>query len=193
MHDDGYGLNWPAKTKQFFPTFTGRQKWWLPSFKTCVNLQEPFILVVFNLKMEQEFWYSGQKRPGVVHKVAHTACCLNTCSLPLLSLEIHPPANSDIKPGFVRKMLVVFNLKIDPDRKDLVSPTKWLTRPSCLKKQLLAATSFFRNSPCCQIIKPQTPIGLAFYQRTKRPQNLQTKRCKMSQIPRYEDLHNLPN
>ena len=54
-------------------TFTGRQKWWLPSFKTCVNLQEPFILVVFNLKMEQEFWYSGQKRPGVVHKVAHTA------------------------------------------------------------------------------------------------------------------------
>ena len=60
--------------------------------------------------------------------------CLNTCSLPLLSLEIHPPANSDIKPGFVRKMLVVFNLKIDPDRKDLVSPTKWLTRPSCLKK-----------------------------------------------------------
>ena len=57
--------------------------------------------------MEQEFWYSGQKRPGVAHKVAHTACCLNTCSLPLLSLEIHPPANSDIKPGFVRKMLVV--------------------------------------------------------------------------------------
>ena len=134
MHDDEAWSQFAGKSRTSFSlSRASRQKWWLPAFKTRLCLREPFILLVFNLKMvilnlnierTEKTWCRPQSGShGLLPKHLFSPTSL---------LRNSPPRQLRYKTWFCLQGFGGFQPQNRSDRKDLVSPTKWLRRPSCL-------------------------------------------------------------